>query len=101
MAVNVVFNRGKGGGAGPVDYLLGKDRQREMARLLRGDPEQMIELIDSLKFAQNYTSGCLSFEEPDIPEEHKQQLMDGLENTLLPGLDRDQYSVMWVEHRDK
>lgn len=101
MAVNVVFNRGKGGGAGPVDYLLGKDRQREMARLLRGDPEQMIELIDSLKFAQNYTSGCLSFEEPDIPEEHKQQLMDGLESTLLPGLDRDQYSVMWVEHRDK
>ncbi|BBV89530.1 hypothetical protein STW0522ENT62_P30020 (plasmid) [Enterobacter kobei] len=25
--------RGRGGGAGPVDYLLGKDRQRELERL--------------------------------------------------------------------
>lgn len=30
------FNRGKGGGSGPIDYLLGKDRDREEARLLRG-----------------------------------------------------------------
>ncbi|WP_319784914.1 hypothetical protein [Escherichia coli] len=28
--------RGRGGGAGPVDYLLGKDRQREGASVLQG-----------------------------------------------------------------
>ncbi len=28
--------RGRGGGAGPVDYLLGKDRQREGATVLQG-----------------------------------------------------------------
>ncbi|MGM5636826.1 nuclease, partial [Salmonella enterica] len=47
--------RGKGGGAGPVDYLLGKDRQREGATVLRGDPEQVRELINSAGFSRNYT----------------------------------------------
>ncbi|WP_155959252.1 hypothetical protein [Enterobacter hormaechei] len=32
--------RGRGGGAGPVDYLLGKDRQREGATVLQGKPEE-------------------------------------------------------------
>lgn len=101
MAIHKVHARGRGGGAGPVEYLLGRDGKREAATLLRGDPQQMIELIDSLKFAQKYTSGVISFAESDIPEQHKQEIMDGLERTLLPGLDADQYSVMWVEHRDK
>jgi hypothetical protein len=49
---------------------LGKDRDREDARLDRGDPEQMIQLIDSTYFAQKYTSGVLSFAERDL-EEHQ------------------------------
>ena len=28
--------RGRGGGGGPVDYLLGKDRQRDGASVLQG-----------------------------------------------------------------
>ncbi|MDN0395891.1 mobilization protein, partial [Salmonella enterica subsp. enterica serovar Newport str. A-211-RVH] len=28
--------RGKGGGSGPVDYLLGRERNREGATVLRG-----------------------------------------------------------------
>ena len=40
--------RGAGRGSGPVDYLLGKDREREGATLDRGDPDQVQELIDSL-----------------------------------------------------
>lgn len=99
--IHKVHARGGGGGAGPMDYLLGKDRQREGAQLLRGDPEQLIELVDSLKFSRKYTSGVLSFAEKDIPEADKQKIMDGLEECLLPGLDADQYSVVWVEHRDK
>lgn len=39
--------RGRGGGAGPVDYLLGKDRQREGASVLQGKPEEVRELIDA------------------------------------------------------
>ncbi|WP_420062545.1 hypothetical protein [Klebsiella pneumoniae] len=32
--------RGRGGGAGPVDYLLGKDRQRDGAIVLQGKPRR-------------------------------------------------------------
>ena len=96
-----IHSRGIGSGSGPVDYLLGKDRDREDARLDRGDPEQMIQLIDSTHFAQKYTSGVLSFAERDLEEHQKQQIMDSFERTLLPGLDKDQYSVLWVQHQDK
>ena len=96
-----IHSRGVGSGSGPVDYLLGKDRDREDARLDRGDPEQMIQLIDSTYFAQKYTSGVLSFAERDLEEYQKQQIMDSFERTLLPGLDKDQYSVLWVQHQDK
>ncbi|MBR7443033.1 relaxase/mobilization nuclease domain-containing protein, partial [Klebsiella pneumoniae] len=96
-----IHSRGAGSGSGPVDYLLGKDRQREQASVLRGNPEYVRELIDGCDFARAYTSGVLSFQEPDIADAEKSRLMDEWEYTLLPGLDRDQYACLWVEHRDK
>jgi len=96
-----IHSRGAGSGSGPVDYLLGKDRQREQATVLRGDPDRVCELIDSCDFARSYTSGVLSFQEPDIADFEKSRLMDEWEQTLMTGLDRDQYNCLWVEHRDK
>ncbi|MDX6843362.1 relaxase/mobilization nuclease domain-containing protein, partial [Hafnia paralvei] len=93
--------RGTGKGSGPVDYLLGKDRARVDAKLLRGASEEVIALIDSSPYAKKYTSGVLSFAEADLASETKQKVMDSFERALLPGLDADQYSVLWVEHRDK
>jgi hypothetical protein len=94
-------NRGGGSGSGPVDYLLGKDLHREDATLLRGEPDRIVDLIDTSPFKKKYTSGVLSFSEENIPEENKDELMDSFEEALLPGLDKDQYSFLWVEHRDK
>ena len=96
-----IHSRGVGSGSSPVDYLLGKDRDRKDARLDRGDPEQMIQLIDSSNYAQKYTSGVLSFAERDLDERQKQAIMDSFEHSLLPGLDKNQYSVLWVQHQDK
>ena len=93
--------RGRGGGAGPVDYLLGKDRQREGATVLQGKPEEVRELIDASPYAKKYTSGVLSFAEQDLPPGQREKLMASFERVLMPGLDKDQYSVLWVEHRDK
>jgi hypothetical protein len=101
MMIIKIHSRGAGCGSGPVDYLLGKDRDREDARLDRGDPEQMVQLIDSTNFAQKYTSGVLSFAERDLEEHQKQKIMDSFERALMPGLDKDQYSVLWVQHQDK
>lgn len=69
--------------------------------ILRGDPEQTRELIDSLDFKRKYTSGVLSFSEANIKPEQKQKIMDSWEGTLFPGMDKNQYTVLWVEHRDK
>lgn len=93
--------RGRGGGAGPVDYLLGKDRMRSGASVLQGKPEEVRELIDASPYAKKYTSGVLSFAEADIPAGQRDKLMASFERILMPGLDKDQYSILWVEHTDK
>ncbi|MGF1873630.1 relaxase/mobilization nuclease domain-containing protein, partial [Photobacterium indicum] len=92
---------GIGRGSGPVEYLLGKDGQREGATLDRGDPDIITALIDSSLYAKKYTSGVLSFAEADLPREDKDRIMSSFESALLPGLDSDQYACLWVEHRDK
>lgn len=93
--------RGRGGGSGPVDYLLGKDRLREGATVLQGKPEEVRELIDASPYAKKYTSGVLSFAESDLPPGQREKLMASFERVLMPGLEKDQYSVLWVEHADK
>lgn len=97
------FSRGSGGGDSPVNYLLGDDRDREGASVLRGNPEITKELINSTDYARRYTSGCLSFEEAadDITDKAKAQIMDAFEKTLFAGLESDQYNILWVQHKDK
>ncbi|WP_433915775.1 plasmid mobilization relaxase MbeA [Pectobacterium aroidearum] len=93
--------RGRGGGSGPVDYLLGKDRQRDGSSVLQGKPEEVRELIDASPYAKKYTSGVLSFAEKDLPPGQREKLIASFERVLMPGLDKDQYSILWVEHADK
>jgi len=93
--------RGRGGGSGPVDYLLGKDRLRDGATVLQGRPEEVRELIDASPYAKKYTSGVLSFAESDLAPGQREKLMESFERVLMPGLEKDQYSVLWVEHTDK
>lgn len=95
------FDRGSGGGSGPVDYLLGKDRDREKAQVLSGDPDETVALIDSSHYTKKYTSGALSFEEQQISDEKKRAVMASFEDCLFPGMDKNQYNVLWVEHTDK
>ena len=51
------FKRGTGGSTGPIDYFLGKDRDREHAKILSGDLEEVAELIDSSPYVKKYTAG--------------------------------------------
>jgi len=97
----VYHNHGVGGGGGPVNYLLGEDRNRDDAELLRGDPESIVEEIDSLKFNKKYTSGLLSINETNLSEEAKNKIMDDFEKATFCGMEPDQYSIMWVQHMDK
>lgn len=97
------FSRGSGGGDGSVNYLLGDDRDREGASVLRGNIDITKEVINSTDYARRYTSGALSFEESfkDFTNEQKNKIMDGFEQTLFAGLEPDQYNITWVQHTDK
>ena len=95
------FRRGTGLSSGPLDYLLGKHRDREHATVLQGDVQEVAGLIDTSPYVKKYTSGCLSFYEHDLLPEQKQQIMDDFEKCLFPGMTKDQYRILWVEHRDK
>ena len=94
--------RGSGRGQGVTQYLLGRNGDREGATLLRGSPAITTALMDNCRFAQRYTSGVLSFAEGDEPDQAaRDRIMDTFEHTLLTGLERNQYDILWVEHRDK
>ena len=95
-----IHSRGAGRGSGPVGYLLGENRDRDGAKLLRGHPDRTESLIDSLRFAKKYVSGVLSFEEADISSEQKKEIMDGFESALLPDME-GRTDWLWVEHLDK
>ena len=95
------FRHGSGLSKNCLDYLLGEDREREHAQVLSGDVELTAQLIDSSPFAKKYTSGCLSFYEHDLSDQDKQNIMQNFEQCLFPGLDRDQYQILWVQHKDK
>lgn len=95
------FRHGTGLSKNCLDYLLGEDREREHALVLSGDVELTAQLIDSSPFTKKYTSGCLSFYEHDLDDQDKQKIMQDFERCLFPGLEQDQYKILWVEHRDK
>ena len=76
-----LFKRGKGKSSGPIDYFLGKNRDREHAKLLSGDLEEVAELIDSSPYVKKYTAGCLSFFEDDLSDSKKKNLMGSSQET--------------------
>ena len=95
------FRYGDGLSKGPLDYFLGKKRDREHARVLSCNEQEVAVLIDSSPFAKKYTSGCLSFYESDLSDEAKRKIMADFEHCLFPGMSSDQYRVLWIEHKDK
>ena len=96
---------GTGGGRGPVDYLtspMNPDRTPRIPSpvVLRGNPELVRRLIDSLAFKRKYTSGVLSFAEPPeaITPEMCEWIMDDFERVACAGLEKDQYAMLWTRH---
>lgn len=91
----------KGGTSASVDYLLNDREDEGTAKLLQGDPELTKSLIDSSKFAQKSVVGVLSFEEANLSEEAKREIMAEFEKSFMSGLEKEQYNILWVEHTDK
>jgi len=95
------FPHPKSGGSprGSMDYLLKK--KEDEFQVLQGNPRLSVDIAEGLDFQNQYTVGCLSFEEASIPDAHKQEIMQTFEETFFAGLEPEQYNICWIEHTDK
>lgn len=84
-----------------MDYLLNEREAQGTAKLLQGDPELTKSLIDGSTFAQKSVVGVLSFEEANLSEVKKREIMEQFEKSFMSGLEKEQYNILWVEHTDK
>lgn len=95
------FSNKKGGSVATIDYLLNNRVETNQARVMLGNEKLSRKLINMIQNKQKVTVGSLSFEEQNIDEELKYQLMKEFEETLLASLQKEQYNILWVEHTDK
>lgn len=121
----IKFRKGKRGvpknplraAKGATGYLLGskdhKGRERAFKPiLLAGSPDEFEQIVGFGNKPGQYTSGGLYFEETraELIEKHGsnqavekmlKDIMERFEETLFPGLDKDQYCGVWILHEDK
>jgi len=92
------FPHGTGGGAAPIDYLLGKKRDREDATVLSGNPELTEQLIDAASGRHRYTSGVLSFAET-ISDKVAYDCVNLFEDWFT-GSGAAELNFLWVMHKE-
>ncbi len=94
-------NQGGGDGDGSVNYLLNERVEQGTAKVLKGDANLTKSLLLSLTQKHKACVGCLSFEESNINDVLKYELMESFENALLTQEMQGRYNILWVEHTDK
>ncbi len=98
------FKGGTGKGKTPVEYLIRETdskgvRREPLPEVIKGNPNQTIQLIDSLDFKYKFHSGVISFAPEDAPTDEEQKaIISSFEKTAFPGLEADQYDILWVRH---
>ncbi|WP_187848757.1 relaxase/mobilization nuclease domain-containing protein [Helicobacter pylori] len=95
------INQGGGDGDGSVNYLLNERVEQGTAKVLKGNANLTKSLLLSLTQKHKACVGCLSFEEPNIDESLKYELMESFEYALLTESMQNRYNILWVEHTDK
>ena len=96
---------GSGSGVGAAGYLTQeldwKGEERADVRVLRGDPDQVAALADSLDFKNKYTSAVIAWSPEDRPtDEQIGQTLDEFERFAWAGMEPDRYAWCAVQHRD-
>ena len=89
--------RGTGSARDAADYLLGErdatGQPREGVAVLRGNPDMVAAVADSLDFEHRYTSGVIAWATEDEPtDEQIEAVLDAFEETAWAGLEPDRYA---------
>jgi len=95
------------GGSGPaLDYLTGYlvngEARDPKPEIVRGDPNVVAEIIDTLPFKYRYSSGVCSFAAEDrVTPEIQEDIINRFEDAVFSGLAPDRRSIVWIKHQDK
>jgi hypothetical protein len=97
------FHQGKNVGDYIVQYLLSEDKHNGMKpEVIEGSPELTLNIINSLKFKNKYTTGVISFKEGEqLTRQQQHELIQQFESTFCPFDDPARVSFLWVKHEDK
>ncbi len=99
------FKTGKGKAKGPLNYLLGNDKDNKprnpAPEIIKGDKRLTEILIDSNHRQYKYTSGAIAFRDNEKPtQEQIEKIINAFEKTFTPGLE-ERIPILWVKHEDK
>ena len=97
------LRRGTGSAGNAAEYLVGerdaKGREREGVEVLRGDPNMVAAVADSLGFEHKYRSIVIAWAPDDRPTDAQiEAVLDEFEKTAWAGLEPDRYSWTAVLH---
>ena len=97
--------RGTGSAGAAARYLLGErdaaGKLREGVEVLRGNPDMVAAVADTLAFEHRYTSGVIAWAPEDRPtDEQIEAVLHAFEKTAWAGLERDRYAWTAVLHRE-
>ncbi len=98
--------RGTSSARDAADYLLGErdaaGKPREGVEVLRGDPNEVAAVADSLDFEHRYTSGVIAWAPEDEPTDAEiETVPDAFEDIAWTGLEPDRYAWAVVLHRER
>jgi len=97
------INTGKGSALSAKEYLFreydSKGEIRESIQILRGNPNQVTAVAESLDFKHTYRSAVIAWHKDDQPT-HKQvqEVLDEFERVAFAGLEPNQYTYYAVWH---
>jgi len=99
------ISTGKGSASAAKDYLLQehdhKGEIRADVQVLRGNPDHVTQLAESLEFKHKYTSGVIAWHVDDNPSAAQiDQVLDDFERVAFAGLEPNQYTYYAVLHEE-
>ena len=95
---------GTGSAQAAADYLTretdSQGQVREDVAVLRGDPDDVAAVADSLEFDHKYTSGVIAWAPEDQPSAQDiDRVLNEVEQSAWAGLAQDRYAWAAVQHR--
>lgn len=96
-----IFNTSERTGGGCINYLLGRQFEREGASVISGIPVLTASIIDSSKLKKSYVSGVISLKGKNIDDRKINEITQGFQLLSCAGLPENRVNFMWVKHTDK